>query len=220
MAETTRRLEVWDLPTRLVHWALVVLVFLAWLSQEFGQMDRHMMIGYTILTLVLFRIVWGLYGSEPSRFVSFVRGPRAVVAYARDLLRGRPPKLAGHNPLGALAIVALLGLLLVQATAGLFADDDIFTQGPLAKLVSSETSSMLTNVHETVFWVLLGVIAVHVAAAAAYAGLLKQDLVRPMIHGRKTLPADTAAPSVRNPLWALPAAAFAAGVVWYVVNRL
>lgn len=220
MAAPNSSMKIWDLPTRLVHWLLVVLIAASYLTAEFGSMQRHMQVGYVTLTVILFRIVWGLVGSEPSRFASFVRGPGAVVRYVGQLVRGRPPKWPGHNPFGALFIVAMLALLAVQASTGLFADDAIFTRGPLAKLVSSETSKWLTEVHETTFWALVGLILVHVAAAVLYQVAFRQRLVQAMITGSKEVPAGTPQPRLRHPLWALPALTAAAGVVWYVVTQL
>ncbi|MFW5679586.1 MAG: cytochrome b/b6 domain-containing protein, partial [Pseudomonadota bacterium] len=161
--QPTRPVRVWDLPTRLFHWLLVVLVFLAWLSMELGRVDWHMTIGYIVLTLVLFRVIWGLMGSEPSRFANFVRGPGTTLRYTAELVRLRPRRSVGHNPLGAVFIVLMLALVAFQATTGLFADDAIFTRGPLAKLVSSETSKMLTSWHKQSFDLLVVLIIVHVA---------------------------------------------------------
>ena len=217
---TSRPVRIWDLPTRLFHWLLVVLVFLSWLSAEFGHLDRHMTIGYIVLTLVLFRLIWGLVGSEPSRFAAFVRGPGAIGRYTADLARLRPPRSAGHNPLGAVFIVVMLALVAFQASTGLFADDAIFTRGPLAKLVSSETSKMLTSWHKQSFDLLVIVIAVHVAAAVLYEAVFKQKLVRAMFTGRKELPAGTPPPRLASPLLAVPVLAVAAGVVWYVVTKI
>ncbi len=215
-----RPAKIWDLPTRLFHWLLVVLVFLSWLSMELGHVERHMTIGYLVLTLVLFRILWGIVGSKPSRFATFVRGPGAIVGYTLALLRGRPPVTAGHNPLGALAILLMLGLLALQATTGLFADDDIFNRGPLAKLVTSETSARLTRLHKQNFDILLIVLALHVAAAALYRFAFGQKLVRAMLTGHKDLPAAKPAPGLVHPLWAVPVLAAAGFAVWYVVTQV
>ncbi|TVQ34515.1 MAG: hydrogenase [Geminicoccaceae bacterium] len=216
----TRPVKIWDAPTRLFHWLLVVLIFLSWLSMEMGHVDRHMTIGYIVLALILFRVVWGLVGSYPSRFTAFVRGPGAVFGYTKALFLGRPPKTAGHNPLGALAILLMLGLVAFQATTGLFADDAIFTRGPLAKLVDTQTSRMLTRWHKQAFDILVIVIAIHVAAAVLYRVLFKQKLIEAMITGKKDVPAGTAEPRLLHPLWALPAVAFAGTVVWYVVTKI
>ncbi len=218
--ETERAVRIWDVPTRAFHWLLAVLILAAYLTQEFGQLDRHMTIGYVVLTLVLFRILWGIIGSEPSRFVSFMPTPGKVGRYLAALSRGRPPKMAGHNPLGALLIFAMLVLVALQAGTGLFANDDIFTEGPLAKLVSSETSADLTDIHKTSFWILLWCIVAHVVANVGYEVVFRQPVIQAMVTGLKPLPAVIAAPRLR-PLWlAVPPLALAGFTVWYVVTQV
>lgn len=219
-ANPERPVRIWDAPTRLFHWLLALLVGAAYLSQELGHIDRHMTIGYVILTLVLFRVLWGFAGSEPSRFASFVPGPRGVIGYLRALLAGRPPKTPGHNPVGALLIFAMLALVAFQASTGLFANDDIFSEGPLAKLVDKDTSDWLTQMHETSFWILLGLVGVHVTANLGYELVLKQPVVRAMVSGSKPLPEAVRAPRLRSPWLALPVLAVAAVTVWYIVTRL
>ena len=215
-----RPVRIWDVPTRVFHWLLATLVAGAYLTQETGQLDRHMTIGYVVLTLVLFRIIWGLIGSDTSRFVNFVPTPGGIARYLRGLVRGRPPKTAGHNPLGALLVYAMLGLVAFQAGTGLFANDAVFTEGPLAKLVDDETSNRLTDLHETSFWILLGLIGVHITANFTYEIVFRQPLIQAMVFGKKPLPADQPAPRLRPVWWAVPALAVAAGIVWYVVTRL
>lgn len=177
--------EVWDWPVRIVHWLLVVLVATSWITSEIGgnAMTYHMWSGYAILTLVAFRIVWGFVGSRHARFASFVKGPAEVIAYVRGLSSQR--FYLGHNPLGGWSVLAMLASLLVQASTGLFANDEIFTEGPLASRVSAETSIFLTTVHRYNFYVLLGLIALHLAAIAYYLLVRRQNLVGSMITGRK-----------------------------------
>lgn len=215
-----RRVKVWDLPTRLFHWTLALAILAAYLSHDFLTIQRHMQIGYLVLTLLAFRVVWGLVGSDTSRFWHFVPTPRRTAAYTRELLRGRPPETVGHTPLGSLLIYAMLALVAFQAGTGLFANDAIFSEGPLAKLVSDDTSDLLTDWHETSFWVLVGCIAVHVTANTLYELVLRQPLIRAMITGTKPLPADAPAPRLRPAWWGLPALALAAGAVWYVVTQV
>ncbi len=219
-AQDERPVRVWDVPTRIFHWLLATLVAGAYIAQETGQLERHMTIGYVVLTLVLFRVLWGFVGSEPSRFGAFVPTPGRLRHYVAGLVRGRPPKIAGHNPLGAVIIFAMLALVAFQAATGLFANDDIFTEGPLAKLVDDDTSDRLTDLHETSFYVLLALIGVHVAANISYELFLRQPVIQAMISGWKPLPERVRAPRLR-PLWvALPVVAVAAVTVWYVVTRL
>ena len=223
-ARAARSVRVWDLPTRLFHWLLVVLVVVSVYTGNVGglrEMDVHMLSGYAILALLLFRLVWGFIGAGESRFLSFVRGPRAVLAYARDLLTGRHRATLGHNPLGGWSVMAMLASLLVQAVTGLFSNDDILTKGPLARTVSKATSDRLTAIHDlnaTVLYVLIGV---HLLAILFYLLVQKENLVRPMLTGRKSV---AGSPSVADPragagptVAALVLAA-AAGAVWWLVR--
>jgi cytochrome b len=186
---------VWDWPVRLFHWSLVALLVAAVVTAKIGgnAMAWHMRAGMAILTLVLFRILWGFAGSRHARFASFVRGPGAVMAYLRSVLE--PPRQfhAGHNPLGGWSVVAMLLVLLAQATSGLFANDDIATDGPLVRLVSKATSDAITWFHHRNFWVLATLATLHVAAVAYHFVALRDDLVRPMITGVKRLPSLHAA---------------------------
>jgi cytochrome b len=176
---------VWDLPTRLFHWTLVVLVGLSWWSAENDQQDLHLYLGYGVLSLLLFRIGWGVGGSSTARFSSFVRGPGAVVRYVRNRFHW---PLAGHAPLGALSVLALLAMLFVMVGTGLFAaDEDGLFSGPLAYLVSVGVSDTLTELHEELFDVLLVLIGLHVAAILLYRLALGRNLLGPMITGKAAL---------------------------------
>ena len=215
-----RPVRIWDVPTRLFHWTLAVAILAAYLSHEFSTIERHMQIGYLVLTLVVFRLIWGVVGSRTARFSSFVPTPGWTAGYVRALARGRPPSTVGHNPLGSILIYLMLILVAFQATTGLFANDAIFSEGPLAKLVSDDTSDLLTDWHTTSFWVLVGAIAVHVVANTLYEVVFRQPLIRAMITGTKPIPADAPAPRLRPLWWAVPALAVAAGAVWYVVTQV
>lgn len=178
-ASNPAKVRVWDLPTRLFHWVLVALIALSWWTAETSRDDLHIWSGSAVLALILFRLLWGLFGSSTARFSSFVRGPRAVAGYLRGRWHG-----IGHNPLGALSVVALLLLVAVQVAFGLFAsDEDGLVQGPLAHLVSADSSGAATDLHDTMFDVLLIFIAVHVAAILYYR-LRGKKLLGPMITGR------------------------------------
>ena len=178
-AVPSTKLAIWDLPTRLFHWVLVGLIAFSWWTAEEHHDDLHMYSGYAILTLILFRILWGLFGSSTARFANFVRGPRAVFGYLRGPWTG-----IGHNPLGALSVVALLTLIAAQVVLGLFAtDEDGIMAGPLAGLISLDASETAVELHETLFNVLLAFIALHVAAVGYYF-LRGKNLVGPMISGR------------------------------------
>ena len=183
--DTATKQRVWDLPTRLFHWTLVVLVGLSWWSAENDQQDLHLYLGYGVLSLLLFRIGWGLAGSSTARFSSFVRGPGAVVRYVRDRFHW---PLAGHAPLGALSVLALLAMLFVIVGTGLFAaDEDGLFSGPLAYLVSVGVSDTMTGLHEELFDILLVLIGLHVAAILLYRLALGRNLLGPMITGKAEL---------------------------------
>jgi cytochrome b len=179
--------HVWDLPTRLFHWLLVLLVILSFITGKVGGtvMQYHEWIGVTILVLVFFRVLWGAIGGTQSRFVNFVRGPRKVFEYARTLLGGEPKHYLGHNPLGAWSIIAMLAALAIQAGTGLFANDDILTEGPLFQLVSKDTSDWLTRIHLVNQNILIGLVVLHIGAVAFYLVVKRENLVLPMITGRK-----------------------------------
>jgi cytochrome b len=217
-----KTVPVWDLPTRLFHWLLVALVavnFYTGLTGGLAEMRLHMKTGYAILALVLFRLAWGVIGSHHSRFVHFVRGPQAALAYARELFGGARLPVLGHNPLGAWSVLAMLASLLVQAATGLFANDDIFTEGPLADTVSKATSDLLSLVHSANSKLLMLLIALHLSAILFYLLAKGENLVRPMVTGRTGTTSDKAAevPAFVNPLRALVAAVAATVLVWATV---
>ena len=211
---------VWDIPTRLFHWTLVLLFFSAWITAEIGGdlMDIHMFIGYTLLSLALFRWVWGFAGSQTARFADFVRGPRAALAHIAEVRAGKAGAQSGHNPLGGWMVLALLVLLPVQACTGLFASDDILTDGPLKHLVSDDVSRLLTHVHHLVFTAMLILVIVHVAAIIAYRVRLRENLVLPMLTGYKALPPGAPRPRIVSPWRALLVFLMCAGFVALVVN--
>mgnify|MGYP000883636469 CR=1 FL=1 len=213
---------VWDLPTRLFHWTLVALMIFQWLTAEFGSaMDWHVWGGYAILALVVFRLIWGFVGSDTVRFRDFVRGPGAALGYLKALLRGETPLYLGHNPMGGWSIVAMLALLLVQAGTGLFSRDDILTEGPLVRHVSKQTSNLLTGIHEINATVLYVLIATHLVAVFGYLLVKKENLIRPMLTGRKPMAGqDVSDDAGYASGWvAAVVLAVAAGIVWYVVTR-
>jgi cytochrome b len=196
-----REIRVWDVPVRAVHWVQAALVATSVTTGLMGgnALRIHRLSGYAILTLVLFRILWGFRGGHHARFRAFLRGPRAVVAFARETLALRKPLYVGHNPAAGWEVTALLAVLLVQGTSGLFANDDIFFEGPLAALVSKGVSDALTRLHRTNAMILLALVALHLGAVAFHLVFERRNLVRPMITGRARwpdgLPAPDAGPS-------------------------
>ncbi|MBE0614856.1 MAG: cytochrome b/b6 domain-containing protein [Burkholderiales bacterium] len=181
------KILVWDLPVRLFHWLLVMLVVASIISVQIGgnAMQIHMLSGYTVLALVLFRILWGFFGSTHARFASFVRSPATALAYLGALRRNQASQHLGHNPAGAWSVLAMLIVLLVQACTGLFANDDIATEGPLAKLVSKALSDRITGIHHLNSKLLFALIGLHLSAVAFYVLGKHEDLVKPMITGFK-----------------------------------
>ena len=221
-SQALQTVKVWDLPTRLFHWILVMLMIAQWLTAENDStIQYHIWGGYTVLVLVLFRVIWGFAGSDTARFRDFIRGPGAALAYVKALLRGETPLYLGHNPMGGWSIVAMLVLLLIQAGTGLFANDDITTEGPLYGWVSKGTSDWLTTIHKFNFNLLLLVIAVHISAVLFYLFVKRENLIHPMLSGRKHLPTDLAgpaAPRIVNPWLGLVVLAVAIAVVWLLVR--
>lgn len=177
-----RRILVWDLPTRLFHWALVLTVFLAWFTGEVleSSMELHQWLGIAMVGLIGFRLSWGLVGSRYARFSQFVARPAQVKAYLKGDWKG-----VGHNPLGGWSVVVMLLLLTGMVLTGLFANNDADFEAPLAFMVTSDVSSFLTRVHHLLFKLLLLVIGLHILAVWAYKWLLGKDLIQPMIDGHK-----------------------------------
>lgn len=210
----TARVAVWDLPVRLFHWSLVLLIALSWWSAKNDRLELHMYSGYAILTAVIFRLLWGVFGSSTARFSTFVHGPRAVIAYIRG---GRVWRNIGHSPLGALSVLAMLVVLKLQVATGLInADDDGLVEAPLAPLVSLETADFVHEAHEFLFDLLLVLIALHVAAVLYYH-LRGRNLVGPMVTGRAEVDADIE--PMRQARWwtALLCLAAAAGTTRWVI---
>lgn len=184
------KVKIWDLPIRIFHWLLPLLLGFSWYSAETRAMDWHRYSGYSILGLLIFRICWGLWGSYTARFSSFVKSPATVLAYARGRRQGQSG-FAGHNPLGGWSVVALLLLLAAQVSSGLFAVDvDGLESGPLSYLVSFDGGRLLADIHEVSFNILLAVVAVHLLAILWYEVIRKERLVLPMVHGHKQLADD------------------------------
>jgi cytochrome b len=185
--------RVWDLPTRVFHWLLVVLVAFSVVTASIGgnAMVWHMRSGFAIFTLLAFRLVWGFVGGHWSRFRAFVYAPSTSLRYLRGESLPHEHHHVGHNPLGAGSVFALLGILALQVATGLVADDEIATTGPLNKFVSAATASLATGWHKNWGkWIILGLVALHLGAIAYYWLRRRQNLLGPMLHGDKLLTAD------------------------------
>ncbi|MDT8990624.1 cytochrome b/b6 domain-containing protein [Curvibacter sp. APW13] len=209
--------RVWDLPLRLFHWGLVLAVLAMVATVSLGWMEWHMRCGYVVLTLLMFRLLWGFCGGYWSRFSSFVPGPRLLVQY----LQGKTPAsaFAGHNPLGALSVLAMLLALGLQVASGLGADDEIATEGPLAAHLSAAWVNLATHYHTKIGkYLVLLLVVLHVGAIVRYRRL-GQDLVTPMVTGDKSLVASTPS-SLDSPAMRLRAALCLMGCVAMVVMLL
>jgi cytochrome b len=220
-SETPRvRAKLWDGPTRIVHWALVILIGFAWWCVKANQTEWHLWAGYGILGLIIFRLIWGFAGSASARFTSFVKGPAATLAYAKTLSKRSAVDVAGHNPLGGWSVVAILAAILTQAVTGLFSVDvDGLESGPLSDRVSFETGRLFSKWHDLSFTAIKLLVVLHLSAIAFYALYKRANLITPMITGYKSFETD---PKLRfAPLWrAALGAGAAVAVTWWVMKGL
>ncbi|MFC3052203.1 cytochrome b/b6 domain-containing protein [Kordiimonas pumila] len=196
------KIKIWDIGTRLFHWLLVVAFGLSAYSafqDKYGDFATiHTWSGFTVLVLVIWRIVWGFVGSEMSLFKTFLTSPRAAIAYIKS---AKPYEHKGHNPLGGYSVIAMLLLLLVQAVLGLFATDDMFFDGPLTGLAGSD-AALITEIHEITGYSLFVLVGLHIAAVAFYAVAKRVNLVLPMITGNAPSDGVSEKPRMRSPLLA------------------
>lgn len=192
--------RVWDAPTRLFHWLAAVLVVAAYATWRLGWMDWHETIGEALLALLFFRLLWGVWGSETARFSSFLATPREAVYHLARVLRREPDRQIGHNPAGGWMVLLLLILLFGETLSGLFIDNDVANEGPLTEVTPAPLADAITALHAILWDVLLAAVALHLLAILVYAVAKGQNLVRPMITGRKLLPAEAPQPRLRGPL--------------------
>ncbi len=176
------KIRIWDLPTRLFHWLLVMAVIGSFVSVKLGgnAMIWHSRFGYIVLALIFFRLIWGFVGTHHARFSQFIKSPKAILAYLKN-----PAETPGHSPLGAISVIVLIALFLVQALAGLFASDDIAFDGPLVKYVASTWVELLTSFHRLNEWVLLTLVGIHLGAIFYYKYAKRINLISAMITGDK-----------------------------------
>ncbi|TVS09714.1 MAG: cytochrome B [Gammaproteobacteria bacterium] len=220
---------IWDLPLRLFHWALAIAVgvcIYTGLDGGFYEMDWHMISGYAVLGLLLFRISWGIVGPRHARFAAFIQGPVTVWHWLRAAVRRDPPPVAGHNPLAGWFILITLTALLVQAITGLFATDDIFVEGPLRHIpppdflgwTQTEFLRFMTRIHRQGEYIVIGLVALHLFAILAHRVYLREPLTSAMITGRKRgAPVAEALPGQRI-LLGIGLGAAAAGLTYYIIN--
>ncbi len=215
-------MRVWDAPTRLFHWAIVLLVVLSVTSVRANWMHVHLVSGYLVLTLVLFRLVWGFVGSETARFRQFLGSPAKALHYMRGFRDRTPDAQVGHNPAGGWMVLVMLVLLCVQVLTGLFNTEeygaDHAAAGPLVKYVSKSVSGIAGTIHAVNFDLLLLAILVHICAIGAYVRLKKHNLTWPMITGVKRLPAATRQPRLVSPLRAAAVLAVVGAAVWVLAT--
>ena len=178
-------IRVWDLPVRLFHWLLIICIVVSFATVKIGgnAMDFHARAGYCVLVLIIFRICWGLIGSHHARFINFVPSPKGLLAY----VSGKTKAGLGHNPLGALSVLALIASVSLQAVTGLFANDDISFEGPFAKHVSNRVVELLTSIHHFNEKVLIILIVLHLCAILYYQKFKGENLIKPMLLGDKEI---------------------------------
>ncbi|HTY93077.1 MAG TPA: cytochrome b/b6 domain-containing protein [Steroidobacteraceae bacterium] len=208
---------VWDLPTRIFHWLLVLTIICLYTTAKLGftWMPWHMRLGYLMIGLLIFRVIWGLIGPRHARFVNFIKGPGAMLRYLKGGVHS-----VGHNPLGAGMVILMLLLLAVQVTTGLFSTDDIAYVGPYNPFVSHALAEQLTAIHHKNFNLILAAVVLHLCAMAFYTFVKKERLVPAMLHGRKSaqlVPEHEAIPG--SELWkALLVIAVAGGCVYWLLH--
>lgn len=213
-------IRVWDLPTRLFHWLLAASVIGCVVTAKIGggAMIWHTRLGFCVLALIVFRLVWGFVGGHWSRFVRFVYAPGTLVRYLRGQARPDEHLDVGHSPTGALSVFAILAVLAVQVGLGLFSDDEIAFIGPLNRYVSTETGLLATSLHKTWGqWLIIGLAALHVLAIVVYL-VKRQNLIKPMVDGDKALPPGTpaSADGLAQRALALVLATAAGALAWWV----
>ncbi|MCC7427926.1 MAG: cytochrome b/b6 domain-containing protein [Alphaproteobacteria bacterium] len=219
-ASATVPVAVWDLPTRLFKWSFALLVAASWATGQWKMWGWHFWSGYALMALVIFRILWGLVGSETARFAHFLRGPGAALRHFRELRHGGPDRQIGHNAAGGFVVFLLLVLVAVQLGTGLFSDDGVLAEGPLAARVSEEARTVLSTIHARMQRLILILAALHILAVLVYRVALRHDLIAPMLTGRKHLPADAPAtpPRMAPAARALVCAVLAVAATWGVLR--
>jgi cytochrome b len=219
MRQINLPMPIWDIPIRLFHWLLVLLIAFMWVSGKQGWLEYHMLSGYAILSLLIFRVVWGFVGSDTARFLFFLKSPIEAVRHLLHITKREPDTEIGHNAAGGWMVVGMLALLFAQVFTGMSANDDISVEGPLARLVGKDWSDWATSQHHFLFNIVQIVVALHILAIVAYAILKRHDLVRPMITGKKRMPGAMQAPRMMSPIlaaivWGISALLVAALVWW------
>jgi cytochrome b len=199
MGSAPRIVLVWDIFIRVFHWLIVALVAAAYATWRLNWMVWHGWVGDAVLTLVLFRLSWGVFGGETARFSRFLTSPRTALQHLKHSLRREPDRQVGHNPAGGWMVLLLLALLLAETLTGLYVANDIADEGPLTEIVPAWAANAIASSHAILWNALLAAIVLHILAIAAFAAVKGQNLLRPMIMGTKVLPADVAEPRAGSP---------------------
>jgi cytochrome b len=218
--DNNRPVQVWDLPIRLFHWLTVLLVAGAYITECFNWIDWHVRIGETLFALVLFRLLWGCFGSETARFRSFLASPAAAFRHLRHVFRREADLQVGHNPAGGWMVLLLLALLLGETLSGLYINNDVADEGPFTDWVPASIANAITALHTILWDALLAAVVLHLLAITLYALAKGHNLLRPMLTGRKPLPARIRAPRLAPAALALLLLAVAAGAVVVIATYL
>jgi len=195
--DSIAEVKVWDLPIRLFHWGLVAAIATSWASMKLENMEVHVISGACVLGLLIFRVLWGIWGASTAQFHRFIPSPLTLIAYLKNTAAEDLGKI-GHSPLAALSVIAMLVAIAFQTLTGLVSDDDVYTTGPLIEYVESEFSEWATGMHSTNSDILLGLMGLHIAAILFYKFVKKRRLIKPMITG--TSDEHVSEEGVSNPL--------------------
>jgi cytochrome b len=198
MSAGLRRVRVWDVPVRVFHWGVVMLVVAAYVTWRLNWMDWHGRCGYAVLALAMFRVLWGFFGSETARFARFLAAPRAAARHLSHAFDREPDRQVGHNAAGGWMVLLLVLLLLGETLSGLYVANDVADEGPLTGLTPAAIANAITALHSILWDALLAAVVLHVLAIVVYAAAKGQNLVRPMITGSKLLPADARHPGTAS----------------------
>lgn len=216
-------MKIWDFPTRLFHWTLVILFVVSWSSAEFDFFTIHYYSGYGMVALILFRLAWGFAGSDTASLLRCFSSPLTVISYIGEMFKRKPGNDVGHNPIGGYAVLALVGLIAAQVTTGLFAQDiDFVNAGPLSDLISFDAGTAMSDLHYLIFDILLILVAIHLSAVAFHELYKGERLIKAMFTGWRSydengpITPPTIVPSTRAAGIAVFALALMAFVVWGV----
>jgi cytochrome b len=183
----SKQFLIWDLPLRIFHWLFAITILASWYTsdQDHDLIELHMQLGFLAIGLIVFRLLWGFIGSKHSRFASFLPTPKQLFSYIKNLTNNKNVTSVGHNPLGSLMVIVMIGLVSLQAVSGLFINDDIFSAGPYYGSVSKEIEQVMMFLHHHTFDYMIAAIALHLIAIFYYVRIKKQSLILPMITGKK-----------------------------------